>query len=88
VEPLHEGNNLGIVKDAASSHRGGSAVGGSRDLMTVRCCRFDQMRERREGIDESRAGGHVTKKLGVVLCRKGLGDWATSFSMFQYKVSV
>jgi len=56
--------------------------------MTVRCCRFDQMRARREGINESRAGGHVTKKLNVVLCGKGLGDWATSFSMFQYKILI
>lgn len=31
VEPLHEDNNSGIVKDAASSHRGGSVGWGNSE---------------------------------------------------------
>lgn len=31
VEPLHESNSLGIMKDAASSHRGGSVGWGNSE---------------------------------------------------------
>ena len=51
VGPLHENNNLGIVKeDAASSHRGGSVGGGiprpdDRAVLWILIRRWKDMRE-------------------------------------------